>query len=304
MTDVRELPAPPSLPALYPRAIAGSARPALRRLPGVGRRGGARDGRLPEARLAVPELRIDRSHLAAYDRVCGFRLRDELPPTYLHVLAFPLSMKLMTSRDFPFPIVGLVHVRNRVEQSRPVRVEERPAMRVWTDDLRPHDRGMQFDVVAEASVDGETPWRSRSTYLRRGGGGSGGDRRERSLPPEPSAVWTLRGDTGRRYASVSGDVNPIHMHALGGRLFGLPGAIAHGMWLKARCLAALEGPLPEALAADVSFKLPVVLPTKLAFASWRHGAGRAFALHSFRSGKPHLAGSAEPLGAAGRGNAA
>ena len=53
-------------------------------------------------------------------------------------------------------------------------------------------------------------------------------------------------DIGRRYGAVSGDRNPIHLYPLTARLFGFRRAIAHGMWTKARCLAALEGRLPEA----------------------------------------------------------
>ncbi len=73
-------------------------------------------------------------------------------------------------------------------------------------------------------------------------------------------------DLGRRYASVSGDVNLIHIHPLGAKLLGFPSAIAHGMWTKARCLAALEGRLPEAFTVEVSFRRPIVLPATVAFA--------------------------------------
>ena len=101
----------------------------------------------------------------------------------------------------------------------------------------------------------------------------------------------MPGDIGRRYASVSGDRNPIHLHGLSARLFGQKGAIAHGMWTKARCLAALQGHLPEAYAVEVAFKLPVRLPAKVAFASWQEDDERRFALHDARSGKPHLTGA-------------
>jgi hypothetical protein len=70
------------------------------------------------------------------------------------------------------------------------------------------------------------------------------------------------------------------------------------MWMKARCLAALQGKLPEAFPVEVAFKLPVVLPAKLAFASWRDGDQRRFALHDARSGKPHLTGSVSASAAA------
>ena len=287
---VRELESAPGAASLYPRALAGATLlPALRRLPGLSRPQG-----LPDAELALRGIEIDRERLVAYDRVCGFRLRDELPPTYPHMLAFPLSMRLMTDRAFPFGPIGLVHIENRISQRRAIGAGERLDVRVRAQDLRPHDKGTQFDVVAEVEASGEPVWSSTSTYLRRegSGGGSqkgGGDRAE---PPRASAVWKLEADLGRRYAAVSGDANPIHLHPLSAKLFGMPGHIAHGMWAKARCLAALEGRLPDALEVRVRFKLPVVLPAKVAFSSAPSDGGRAFALHDARTGKPHLEGVA------------
>ncbi len=228
---------------------------------------------------------VDREALAAYDRVCGFRLRDELPATYPHVLAFPLAMDLMSSGAFPFSPLGLVHVGNRIEQLRPLRADEPLDLRVWAEGLAPHDRGTQFEVVGEAAVDGEVVWRDRSTYLHREKGGGGSSSR-RTSPPAPSAVWRVPGDIGRRYARVSGDANPIHLHPLTAKALGQPTAIAHGMWTKARCLAALEGELPDAYAVDVRFKLPLRLPARAAF-SYADGA---FSVHDARSGAPHLEG--------------
>jgi hypothetical protein len=293
MTEVRELDAQPRMRVLYPKAAAGAARGLLQRLPGVG--GG--EPVLPERELRLGGIEVERDHLAEYDRVCGFRLRDVLPPTYPHLLAFPLSMELMTGGDFPFPVIGMVHVRNRIEQLRPIASAERLDVRVWADGLRPHDKGMQFEVRAEVAAAGEPVWRSASTYLRRSGGGSSkehGD--ERPEPPRAQAKWKLPGGIGRDYAGVSGDSNPIHLHPLTARAFGMPRPIAHGMWLKARCLAALEGHLPDSLEVDVRFKLPVYIPGTVSFASWSEGAGRAFALHDGRNEKPHLSGAATPRG--------
>ena len=57
------------------------------------------------------------------------------------------------------------------------------------------------------------------------------------------------------------------MHALTAKPLGFPGAIAHGMWTKARCLAALEGRLPDAFAVEVRFRKPIRLPGKVEFLS-------------------------------------
>jgi hypothetical protein len=279
MTETRELSSAPAMRVLYPKAVVGLGAAGVRKLPGLG------------GERALPDVELARDHLTAYDRVCGFRLRDELPPTYPHLIAFPLAMQLMTDRSFPFAAIGLVHVRNRIEQARPLRADERLSVRVRAEDLRPHDRGTQFDVVAEAEAAGEVAWRSWSTYLHKEGGDSsdkGGDRQE---PPKPSAEWKVPGDIGRRYADISGDRNPIHLRPMTARLFGMKRHIAHGMWLKARCLAAIEDALRGGCAIDVSFKLPVFLPAKVAFASWREGPGRGFALHDRKNEKPHLAGT-------------
>ena len=304
--QVRELDSQPRMRVLYPKAALGAASGAagsvLGRLPGRSALARVpllevRTGQpvLPDTELRLSGLEVDREHLADYDRVCGFPLRDTLPATYPHILAFPLSMELMTGGDFPFPVIGMVHVANRIERVRPIGTGERLDLRVWAEDLRPHDKGMQFDMRAEASAGGEVAWRSWSTYLRRGGGSGDGDGRRESAdrpdPPRAQAQWKLPGDIGRSYAGVSGDSNPIHMHSLTARLFGMPRAIAHGMWLKARCLAALDGHLPDSYEAGVSFKLPVFIPGTVSFASWSADGGRGFSLHDRANEKPHLSGS-------------
>jgi acyl dehydratase len=243
-----------------------------------------RPSELPDREVMREGVEVDRGHLAAYDRVCGFRLSDDLPVTYPHVLAFPLAMELLTG-PFPFSPLGLVHVANRIEQVRPLRADEPLDLRVHPEGRAPHERGTQFDVVAEAIAGGAVVWHGRSTYLHREGKGGPKGARNGSEPPAATAIWTVAGDIGRRYARVSGDANPIHLHPLAAKALGQPGAIAHGMWTKARCLAALEGSLPAAYAVDVRFKLPLRIPGRAAFSV----RGWEFAVHDGR-GRPHLEG--------------
>jgi acyl dehydratase len=178
-----------------------------------------------------------------------------------------------------------------------VRVGEQVAFTVRADNLRPHAAGRQLDLISEASVDGETVWSGRSTYLRRGGKPSerpAGERKRNDAAPTPvvaPAQIRVPGDIGRRYGAVSGDRNPIHLSGLSAKAFGFPSAIAHGMWLKARTLATLQGRLPDAYAVEVSFKLPVLLPSTVAVTSTATESGWDLDVRSARSGKPHLAGA-------------
>lgn len=277
----------PSLPRLYARALATA------RL----RRG---EGDLPATRYRLDGVSVDRERLLGYDDVCGFRLADTLPPTYPHVLAFPLAMRLMTDSGFPFELPGLVHVANRIEQRRVLSTADVLTVEAWLDNLRSHERGSQFDAVSQVSVGTEVVWTDTSTYLKRGRDSTSGRRSSRKPEPvpQPTAIWQVRGDTGRRYAAVSGDSNPIHLHPLAARLFGFPRAIAHGMWAKARCLAALEGRLPDDLDVHVEFRAPLWLPSRVAFAAERSGDEWRFEVRAARSGRLHLAGTAGRLRAA------
>jgi acyl dehydratase len=219
---------------LYAKVVLGAVRPRPKELPD---------------RELTRSVEVDRSALAAYDRVCGFRLRDELPATYPHVLAFPLAMELMASGSFPFSPLGLVHVGNRIEQTRPIRADETLDLRVWAEALASHERGRQFELHGEAAVGGEVVWRDISTYLHReGGGGGSSSTRDGAEPPEASAVWTVPDDTGRRYARVSGDANPIHLHSLTAKALGQPGAIPRRARGRAprrlRRRRALQAPAP------------------------------------------------------------
>jgi acyl dehydratase len=290
--ETRELSGPPGLTGLYVRAVAASALVPVRdHVPGLGR------DELPHTELVVEDFVPEAKHLHAYERVCGFRLRDVLPATYVHQLTFPLALRIMTDSAFPFAAMGLVHLTNEVTQRRPVELGEALTLRVSAANLAEHARGRTFDVVASADVDGETPWRSTSTYLHRegGGGGAGRDREDDAPPPPPQALWDVPGDIGRRYAAVTGDRNPIHLHPLTARAFGMSRPIAHGMWLKARCLAALESVLPAAYTAKVRFKAPLALPSRVAFRSEPADGGRDFSVRAAGSGKPHLEGTLRPL---------
>ncbi|HEX5929626.1 MAG TPA: MaoC/PaaZ C-terminal domain-containing protein [Solirubrobacterales bacterium] len=284
----------PSILPLYARAAAPLV-PGASLLPFVP--GGG--GEIPELDLQLEGVVADPAEVSAYARVCGFALRDSLPPTYPHMLAFPLHMAVMADGGFPFGAVGLVHLENRIEQHRPIAIGEEMTVRVRPTQLQPHAKGKTFSLLTEVTIDGELAWASESTMLRRGKGGEKTESGEAfptlAADAPSSAEWKLGGDLGRRYAGVSGDRNPIHMHSLTAKPLGFPAAIAHGMWTKAHCLAALESRLPDAFAAEVRFRKPILLPGRVEFASAPEGEEILFAVRDAKRQTPHLDGRVQPL---------
>ncbi|HEU4736087.1 MAG TPA: MaoC/PaaZ C-terminal domain-containing protein [Solirubrobacterales bacterium] len=306
--SARTLESSPSILPLYARAAAPLV-PGASLLPFVP--GGGKE--IPEIELTLPRVKADAEQVAAYARVCGFGLRDHLPPSYPHVLAFPLQMAVMADGSFPFGAVGLVHVENQIVQHRRIGLDEELTIKVKPTKLQPHPKGRTFSLQTKVKSGNRIVWESTSTMLRRGGGGEAA-----STKPKPdaqrdsgepgrtvevdtgseaaaSAEWKLGGDLGRRYAAVSGDRNPIHMHAWTAKPLGFPRAIAHGMWTKARCLAALEPRLPDAFQVDVRFRKPILLPGRVEFASSSQGEEIEFAVRDAKRGTPHLDGRVAPL---------
>jgi acyl dehydratase len=256
---------------------------------------GTRKKELPDTVVSLEPQAVELDRLAAFGRVTEHTLTGNLPPIYFNVLSMPLQLALMTGDGFPFPVIGLVHVQNKIEQARKVDAAEQLGLSVRAQDLRPHAKGRQFDVITEARVGDELVSTATSTYLRIGKPSEDvaapkGEEIDFEALPQVS-VWSLPGDLGRRYASVSGDRNPIHMHNLSAKAFGFPKAIAHGMWTKARALAAIDNKLPDAFTVDVAFKRPILLPSKVGFHVAEVDDGLNFSVRNAKKGTPHVDGT-------------
>lgn len=288
MNDARTLTldSTPNLTVLFARAAATSI---------------GRGGPLQDVQVRHPRTWIRLGELAAYDKVCGFALRDTLPATYLHVLVFPLQATLMADRRFPLGMPGLVHVRNRIVQHRPIDAGEPLTLRSSARALRPHEKGAQIDLVGEVRVGHELVWEGVSTYLSRGASVPGEMVPVQHVavdlgPDAPAnAVWDVPGDMGRRYAAVSGDVDPMHLSSLTARAFGFPGALVQGMWTKAHALAAIEARLPDAYVVDVDFSEPLLLPSIVNFFVAQQDLGWDFAVRPTDGPGDHLRGTVRAL---------
>ena len=262
--------------------------PGVNQLPGVKK--SARD--LPDLTLRRDDVEVTRADVDAYAEVCGFPNKDVAPLPYLHMLAFPLHMAMMTDASFPFPAIGTVHLENSITQHRPVAIGEKVSLTLRAENLRVSTKGKAFDMLVSATAGEDLVWESKSTYLRVGKGDKENGDPGTSFAPVSArgATWRLPEDLGRRYGAVSGDRNPIHLYPLTAKAFGFPRHIAHGMWSKARCIAAIENRLPDAVRVEVGFKKPIFLPGTVTFGSHAIGDGFEFALSNPKSGAPHLLG--------------
>lgn len=302
--EVVDLSAAPRLGDAYAAALREGVASALRR---------PANPRLSAVAVTHGPVTADAATLTAYQHLLGLPGTDELPAGYVHVLSFPVAMALMTRPDFPLPVLGLVHVANRVTQRRALAFGEALRVTAWAEALRPHRRGTLVDVQVTAAAGDAVVWAGTSTYLSRGvrregaseagvadaPAGTGAAAPDVAGAAEAPAVWQgrhvwrLAADTGRRFAAVSGDGNPIHTSRVGARMFGFPRPIAHGMYTAARALSEVprqQGPFEW--TAD--FGKPVLLPGTVVLHFAPIPGGWSYAVHA-RSGKTHLSGVVRAL---------
>jgi len=278
----RTLDREPSLPGLYTRAA------TRRKITGT---------QLPDRGLRC-WVDIDSKRLAAYRKVCGFADDGLLPPTYPHILAFALQMQLLTDNEFPFPLLGLVHLSNRIRVLRPLGAVNRAQVSVRVHNLQAHAKGATFDLLTTLDDQLGPLWEAQSQMLCRGVK-LDGEPGEQTWQPAQAllevAHWHAPADIGRQYAKVSGDYNPIHLSAASAKLFGFPTAIAHGLWNKARTLAALSGHLPKAnLEIAVHFRKPVRLPSDVTLLASAPGSSGELRLVGSRE-LEHMVGQWQPI---------
>ena len=245
---------PASLPRLPPLS-AGTLLRALFKCPSTA------DARAPLAtRFLLSSL--DAGHVARYRAALGFG-GTHVPLTYYYLLAQRAHLATMLDAAFPFRLVGAIHVDNLLRAGAQPATGRSLVLASTVGIAPPAANGaVQASLDTEASQDGQLVFACRSTYLVVRGRRGGGPRPPAAPAPDlaPLASWQLANASGRAYAALSGDWNPIHLWPWSARLMGLRAPITHGMHTLGRTCAELEraGGRPLRLL-DGRFRAPVEL---------------------------------------------
>jgi acyl dehydratase len=249
----------------------------------------------PEIHARVERVKLDPDGVAPYAEACGYTSGRDVPVTYPHVVAMPLHLKIFAAEAFPLRPLGLIHLSNRIEVHGEVRCGTAYDIDVAARNYRRTDTGMAFDMDSTLSSHGTPVWRETSVFLSRWPDGAVRAAARAPRPPKPPRDARVLGETevtlrtAWMYARVSGDFNPIHLSDQTARLFGLRGAISHGMWSLARAIAEpppARGRKGEHL--DAQFLTPVQLPAQVAIKEWEEAGSMRRAMCDARSGRVHM----------------
>lgn len=220
---------------------------------------------LPEIVVHRKGVVVDAARVQAYEAVCDVNGHGALPPLMPQILFLGSMARLLCHPELPLSPLGVVHIRQQARILAPITPGQGLDLETRLAAARRTARGVELDVDTRVTRGGELVWEGTATLLSRNAA-----TRSRAEAARPDA--TVRegvdveaaDDIGRRYARVSGDVNPHHLYPWTARPFGYRLPIAHGMWTMAFLLGFAD-PLQLAppVRLDASFKRPLYLPGTL-----------------------------------------
>lgn len=214
----------------------------------------------------------DKRRQAYHDIFGGFV--SDVPLSLFYCMAQRTHLAQMLDRRFPWPAPGLVHVNNSLEKHADI-----DRNHGFTIDARVHipargpnvsPRRLRPQFIVQFFQHETLVVTCKSTYQVMKGQAPERPTRKPTKGFEPAEGWVnhchwqLGSGMGRRYARVSGDFNPIHLHSITSRWFGFKKPIIHGMYMMARAQAEIERSSGKTTRQiEVTFKRPVVLPARV-----------------------------------------
>lgn len=202
-----------------------------------------------------------------------FQFFDLNPLTYIYLLAQRAQVQIMLDAAFTIAIPGLIHLDNELQQHA--------AFNIYVPfDLKASvvvDYKEEGSLIPQFSVEfyqnNALVATCKSTYLAK--------RKTSKKKPKNNiealdyyndiktveAVWKYYKNAGRKYSKVSGDRNPIHLHPIFAKLFGLKTTLLQGWEPVSKIAATIQEKekIKSFSKITVHFKSPVYLPSKQLF---------------------------------------
>jgi acyl dehydratase len=249
--------------------------------------------KLPEKGYTFSGLKIDPQQYRAYCNLFGLK-GDKVPSPYWFIRLFSVKSLLLAHPEAPFPLPGMVHLSNEIRQYEPIFTDDALEMTCKFGNLLGHDKGTAIEIVCTLSKGTRLVWEQKMVNLYMGKKGLSTILYESPAieltAPDATENWQLAENLGFKYARVSGDYNPIHLHPMGAKLFGFPRHIIHGWYSLNRCVAPFEDIITGTHELYVSFKKPLYLPGNVVARSQKNEKEILFDVINAKEGYPHLKG--------------
>jgi acyl dehydratase len=215
----------------------------------------------PNLEFKLP-FQADLSNVQAYVNMLG--LQDKVAPTELpfayvaSCFLYP-TVCLLSQRRYLFPVLGAIHVHNFFRWEALDKDEKYQGLLKVQESVNFTKKGSEVTFPQLLlNAEGREVWRSTTTVLvpcrnklydrsNETAAAGGAPTKRVGLVEELQAqglkpvlvrekTFKTKSDTGRKFAGVVQDYNPIHLFSATAKLFGFKRAICHGMYVGALAL--------------------------------------------------------------------
>jgi len=275
---------PPSLLGIYTRAILGAVTKSNKRI--------------PESLTTVEGIAsewfsfsIDEAHVEQFKQVVGGASNPGVPISYLQCYLNAMPMNMLTARNFPLNVLGSVHESSSIESHKNVSLVSKltATSNMNSAVLLSNKKDWLFKhvtTVTDDEADGEVVMTLTNEFRvlnpeRNKVKVEGGKPASVSYDAESGwskvGAWDYPVDTGRSYAGLNGDINPIHLFPITAKLFGYKSCISHGMYSVCKLMAEGEGVASAVQSSGGKMKIsarftrPTFLPAEVE--AWKNGSG-------------------------------
>lgn len=241
------------------------------------------------------KFEIDASHVEQFNSIVNStaakagtgNVSSKVPIAYPQCLINGLPMNMMTHSQFPMNIVGSIHESTEIVSHSPLDLNEIGSLQATchiVPEIAKSDKmdwifTVHTDIENESSNDKIMTITNQYRVLN--------PKRHKVKVPqddvskpeptdydndplwEPLATWSFPVDTGRRYALLNGDINPIHLFPITAKIFGYKSCIAHGMYSVCQLMNESIFRDGSVRAVNARFTRPTFLPSPEVKAFWK-----------------------------------
>ncbi len=203
----------------------------------------------PNVKVVYENLKINQDWVKRYNNFFGLTPNDKVSLTFPFLVIMPLQIRLFSIPEIKINPLGFLHLSNYIRRKKHIPVEVDLRAEVSLKQVRLVKKGVEICVEQLLYFENEIIWNCESRYLKlsrkyRKSEENNKDTKKRVfIPMEKSQMiinFSVSSEDAKKYASLSGDFNLIHISKLFAKLMGLPSPIIHGMWTVGKCLKHLS----------------------------------------------------------------
>lgn len=203
----------------------------------------------PNVKVVSANLKINQDWVKRYNDFFELTPNEKVCLTFPFLVIMPLQIKLFSIPDIKINPLGFLHLSNYIRRKKYVPVEVDLRAEVSLKQVRLVKKGVEICVEQRIYFENEIIWYCESRYLklsrkyRKSEENNKESKKSMFISmdkPQMVINFSVSSEDAKKYASLSGDFNPIHISKLFAKLVGLPSPIIHGMWTVGKCLKHLS----------------------------------------------------------------